>query len=346
MQLELPRTDDRVMYDLWLSMYRYPAASAADELGIFAALHEAPASPHDLARSLDLNAHAIEIILGLLAPLGLVTQYLGRFQLTEAGRTYLLPSSPFYWGGTLHVLRGQLPHHAAFLTAARTKTRAAPTQINQVDKPFDSWAAGQLDLAPARGFAKVMQSLSLPAALGLAKLGCFESTRRLLDVGGGSGCYSIALAQQYPQLRCSVMDLPAMCEVALEYAAAGGVRDRVDGCAIDMLRGEWPKGYDAVFFSNVFHDWDAETCRTLARRAHSILPADGRIYLHEVLLDDTGAGPLHAAAYSAAMLLTTAGRQYTYAELREMLEDAGFAEVTVTSAYGYFSLVQARKIVK
>jgi predicted O-methyltransferase YrrM len=341
--MDLPRTDDRVMYDLWLSMYRYPAVTAADELGIFVALHEQPATATDLARSLDLNPHAIDVMLALLTPLGLVAQHLGHFQLSEAGRTYLLPSSPFYWGGTLHVMRGMLPQHAGFVTAARTKVRAEPTQVNQVDRPFDSWATGQLDLAPARGFAKVMQSLSLPAALGLAQLGGFESVRRLLDVGGGSGCYAIALAEQYPQLHCSVMDLPAMCEVALEYAAAAGVRDRVDGQAVDMLRGDWPKGYDAVFFSNVFHDWDAQTCRSLARRAHSVLPTGGRIYLHEVLLDDTGAGPLPAAAYSAAMLLTTAGRQYTFAELRQMLEDSGFAEVSVTPAYGYFSLVQARK---
>ena len=27
-----------------------------------------------------------------------------------------------------------------------------------------------------------------------------------------------------------------------------------------MFREPWPKGYGALFFSNVYHDWDFETC--------------------------------------------------------------------------------------
>ena len=61
----------------------------------------------------------------------------------------------------------------------------------------------------AQAVCAFMHSHSQPAALGLAGSSRFEGARRLLDVGGGSGCFSIALAQQWPQLRCSILELRA-----------------------------------------------------------------------------------------------------------------------------------------
>jgi acetylserotonin N-methyltransferase len=119
----------------------------------------------------------------------------------------------------------------------------------------------------ARRVASAMQSHSLPAAIALALNGNFDGVTRLLDVGGGSGCFTVAAAQAHPHLRCTVMELPAMCEVARGYIEAGGVTDRVDTRAIDMFRQPWPGGYDALLFSNVWHDWNVRTCRWLAARA-------------------------------------------------------------------------------
>ncbi|MBI2993205.1 MAG: hypothetical protein HYY48_03400 [Gammaproteobacteria bacterium] len=123
----------------------------------------------------------------------------------------------------------------------------------------------------------------------------------------------------------------------------GEVADRVDTCAVDMFRQEWPPGYDAVFFSNIFHDWSFETCAELARRAFANLPAGGRIFLHEMLVNGSGDGPLTAAAFSVLMLLGTEGRQFTLNELAELLEKTGFRDVSATATYGYYSLVIGRK---
>ena len=188
-----------------------------------------------------------------------------------------------------------------------------------------------------------MQSHSLPAATGVARHGDFEGVTRLLDVGGCSGCFAIALAQQRSDLRCTVMDLPAMCQVAREYIAAAGAEERVETLAVDMLRGEWPRGFDTIFFSNVFHDWSMETCTELATKAHAALPSGGRIYVHEMLLDDTGTTPRTATAFAMLMLVATRGRQFTHAQLRTVLLRAGFVDVQVTATYAYYSLIRAVK---
>jgi acetylserotonin N-methyltransferase len=139
------------------------------------------------------------------------------------------------------------------------------------------------------------------------------------------------------------MELSAVCEVARQHIADGGVSDRVDTVAIDMLRDPWPTGYDGIFFSNVFHDWTEETNSQLARSAFAALPSDGRIFLHEALLNEEGDGPLTVASFSMLMLLANPGRQYTFRELSSILRGAGFEDVRSRPSYGYYSLVSARK---
>ena len=52
------------------------------------------------------------------------------------------------------------------------------------------------------------------------------------------------------------MELGVVCRVATEYLARYGVLDRVDTLEANMFADPWPRGYNAVFFSNIFHDWD------------------------------------------------------------------------------------------
>ena len=159
----------------------------------------------------------------------------------------------------------------------------------------------------------------------------------------GSGGFSIALAQRYPALRCSVAELPVVCQITRRYLADYGVEDRVDTVALNMFFEPWPTGYDAVFFSCVLHDWDLEHRLELMRRAYDALPANGTIYIHEMLLEDGGNGPLASALYSLSMRIGTLGKQFSVPELRQALESIGFVNVSVANTTHYFSLVSASK---
>jgi acetylserotonin N-methyltransferase len=335
--MHAPRFDDRPIWDVWLSAYWMPALVAADELGLFDALAGRPASAADLADRLGLNAGALRALLPLLASLGLLSVSMGRYHLSGAAAEYLIKDGPFYWGHAFSIHR-QSPAAGQILAALK----AAP-RPNAGQTPADGWESGQLEPALARMVCAFMHSHSLPAALGLAGSERFANARRLLDVGGGSGCFSIALAQRWPQLACAVMELPVVCELAQGYIEAAGVQDRVATAAVDMFRQPWPRGCDAVFMSNIFHDWDEPTCAQLAGLAYEALEPGGRIHLHEMLIADDGSGPLAAAGFSVLMLVGTKGRQYGAGELAGLLEGAGFKDVEIDPAYGHFSLVTGHK---
>jgi hypothetical protein len=139
------------------------------------------------------------------------------------------------------------------------------------------------------------------------------------------------------------MDLPAVCALTPDYVKERGLADRIDMHAADMFRDPWPPGYDAVFFSNIFHDWRPATCLGLARRAFAALPSGGTINLHEMLLSDDGSGPRTAAAFSVLMALGTQGQQFTFGELETLLTAAGFADIECHSTSPLYSLVRGRR---
>jgi O-methyltransferase/methyltransferase family protein len=347
MRYELPASQDRAIWDIWLSMYRLPAMAVADELGVFTALASAPATAAETAQRHGFNRRATDVLLSMLSALGLVAVRDGRHELTDVTRTYLLPDSPYYWGPLLRVLGVMPQHHATLIETLRAPDRAspldaAPSEARSNDA-VDAWKRGQIERAQAEAVTRLMHCHSLPASVGAARNGNFEHTTRLLDVGGGSGCFSIAIAQQFPSIRCTVLELPAVCDVARRYIADGGVTDRVDTTSIDMFREPWPRGYDGIFFSNIFHDWNAETNVFLARRAYEALPRGGRIFLHEMLLAEDGSGPATTASFSMLMLLGTHGRQYSLTEFQQILTSAGFVDVDARPTYGYYSVVIGRK---
>jgi acetylserotonin N-methyltransferase len=340
---ETPPADDRRIWDLFLTQNYQGSIIVADEQGIFAALNEAPATIVELARRLALDERATSVLVRLLASLGLLVPREERYQLTELAQIYFIKASPFYWG---HMMRaGASEWHTSTLTAALRKKDSANTggpegipKAAGTGRSSDGWAEGKISPEQARNIAASMHSHSIVSAIAASRHYDFTGIKRMLDVGGGSGCFTIAFAQMHPELRGTIMELLTMCDVAQTYIKNGGVADRVDTKAVDMFREPWPAGYDAVLFSNIWHDWNFRTCTWLAQRAYEILPSGGRIMLHEMLLDDDGAGPATTASFSMLMLLATQGQQFTFVELKTILEKAGFKNIEAKQTSSYYSI--------
>jgi acetylserotonin N-methyltransferase len=345
---EAPSTDDRRIWDLWLSGMYQGAIVAADDAGVFAALAAAPATIEELAARLDFDVRATGILLRLLGSLGLLAARDARFDLTDQARQYLVKSSPFYWG---HMMRVAVSEWHRDTALAKLKAKGSASAVGPQGtpaptgsgRPVDGWAAGEIAIGQAKAIAASMHSHSLPAAIGAARNYDFTGVNRILDVGGGSGCFMIAFAQAQPELKATIAELPSMCEAAAAYIDAGAVRDRVDAAPMNVFRDAWPRGFDAIFFSNIWHDWNFRTCAWLADRAYEALPRGGRIMLHEMLLDDDGTGPATTAAFSMLMLLATQGQQFTFAEIKGLLEDSGFRDVETRHTAGYYSITTGYK---
>lgn len=336
-----PAGDDRFIWDVWLSSLHFPALTVADELGLFPLLASTPATAEEIGDKLALGPRGSEALLGILTALGFLAQHQGRFHLTEVARTYLLPDSLYYYGPALRLFREQPVVHA---TLRATLQGEKPYLDEKRGKITDAMEAGDLSPEKAEALTNVVYSYSLPAAIGVARQGNFTGVQRLLDVGGGSGCFCIALAQRHAQMHFTVLELPTVCPLTQKYIAKYGFEDRITTLAANMFRDAWPAGHDAILLSNVLHMWDRETCLRLVRRSYEALPPGGRIYLHEMLLNETKDGPLAATGFSLiSFTISWQGKQYSATELAGILQEAGFTNIAVTLTSTYYSLMSAMK---
>jgi acetylserotonin N-methyltransferase len=341
--LEPPTADQRIIWDIYFSSHILPLVAFSDEVGIFELLERGPLATSDVAVRLNIDNEWAEILLGALVSLQLVRLQDGRFHNTDAARSYLLPGETFYAGFSLRRFAGRNVYERLKRAISSASSMPAAAETATSVYVVRDWQEGELARERVEEGVRTMHGLSFPAAVALARNADFADARRLLDVAGGSGGFSIALAQRYPSLRCTVAELPVVCPITQAYISRYGVADRVDTLPLNMFFEPWPSGYDAIFLSCALHDWDLNHRTALMRQAFDTLPSTGRIHIHEMLLADTADGPLASALYSLAMRIGTLGKQFTTPELRAALEGVGFTDVTVRNTTQYFSLLSARK---
>jgi cyclopropane fatty-acyl-phospholipid synthase-like methyltransferase len=152
-----------------------------------------------------------------------------------------------------------------------------------------------------------------------------KGRKRLFDVGGGPGTYSMLIAQANPGIECTVLDLPEVVNVASELIQAGGMRDRVKTLAGDYHKAEFPSGNDAVIFFGVLHQESQESIRDLLKRACDSLVPGGIVYVLDMMTDSTRTQPKFSALFAVNMALTAHhGWVFSDGELKTWLTGAGF----------------------
>ncbi|MCZ7571701.1 MAG: class I SAM-dependent methyltransferase [Ardenticatenaceae bacterium] len=163
-----------------------------------------------------------------------------------------------------------------------------------------------------------------------AKIDLPPGGKRVLDVGGGHGLYSIELCRRHPELTATVFDLPGALERARENIRAAGLSDRVSLLAGDYREDDLGHGYDVALLFNVIHAHRPdENLRLLSKIAAALAP-NGRV----VILDQMGDRAFGPATRAANRLLAMAyfvllgGQTFTGDEVVSWLRKAGFGVVS------------------
>ncbi len=327
--------DDRELWDYWGMAIYMPSITAADELGLFAALEEKPEDAQTLGVKLNVSKRAMEGLASMLACLGLLDHADGKYCLNAKSRTYLLPGSPYYWGDFFKLIRARPMIHSELVETLRN------------DRPSchdaSLYELSEADEARAADFTAAMHNVTLGVSQATAELEAFDGVRRLLDVGGGSGSFSVSLAAKRPDVACTIFELANVCKAAAKYIREARLEDRVKTWAGNFFTDDWPAGHDAFFFSNIFHNWPYDDCLALGRKAFAAAPSGGRIFLQEMLLHDGRPGPTTVAANTLIMLWSTSGKQFTQREIQELLEHCGWRDIKIHPTFGYYSLISGVK---
>jgi SAM-dependent methyltransferase len=298
------------------------------ELDIFTAIGEG-ANADQIGTRLHANARAVSMLLNALVSLGLLTKCGDDYRNTpETARFFVQNSKDNHRNGLLH--SADIWHRWSTLTeAVRIGTRI----------PMD----GDINPEWTPNFIAGMQRNAKDRAPLVVKALGTDGVRRVLDLGGGSGAYSIAFAKACPDVQCEILDLPEVVPLTAEYVRQAGVSTQVSLRPGDMLHDDFGSGYDIVMLNAICHMFSEEQNLHLFRCACQALAPNGRLVVQDFILNPDKAGPQHAALFSLNMLVgTEAGATYSEPEYTAWMKIAGIAEVRRVKLPGPSELIVGR----
>jgi SAM-dependent methyltransferase len=301
----------------------------AIELDLFTAVGDG-AAVAEVARRLKADRRGTDLLLHALAALGLVE---------KRGETFTNSAlaARFLCAGAADDRRGALLH-----TAALWHRWSGLTDCVRTGEPA---ARGPRDPADTEAFIAAMHSNAAQRAPALIAALDLTRVRRVLDVGGGSGGYAIALARAVPGLRVEVLDLPDVLPLTARYVTAAGMADRVTTRPGDLNADDLGAGFDLVLISAICHMNSAAQNADLIRRAAKALAPGGRVVVHDHVLEPDRTAPKAGALFAINMLVNTpAGGNYTEAEYFGWMREAGLGEIAHLRLPGPTALVVGRKV--
>lgn len=203
---------------------------AASELGIFEALADSPASLDALAARTGLTRRAARISADAMAALGLVEHREGHYANGPAAAHFLTGRTPADLRPLLRFW--DTISYPAWQALAESLGSGPPRQV------FDLSDAEQEIVS-----AGIEAVLAGPCHA-LAEVVDLSAHRRVLDVGGGTGSWSIAAVRRHAHLRATVLDLPVTAGIARRRISDAGLAERITVHAGDAMTGDLPGGYD------------------------------------------------------------------------------------------------------
>lgn len=330
------------LMELATGFWSFKTLASACELGLFEQLSgTSGTTAGELADRLGIASRPAEMLLTGCAALGLLQNQDGRYVNSPLSDEYLVPGKPRHFGGLVTMFDRRLYPGWDKLTQAIRTNRPTTWDPDRERSMFES-----TDPEVLATFWEAMHSLSTLTGQALGAAFDAGGFRRLLDVGGGSAAFDIALCHRYPELRATVYDLEFVADIAARNVEDAGLADRIAVTPGDFFEDPgFPAGHDLHLFSMIMHDWNEERDRLLLRKSFEALDSGGAVLICELLVDDDKAGPVPAALMSLNMLVETEGRNYTAAEYSDWLTDVGFVDPQVVSfqAPGANGVVMARK---
>jgi predicted O-methyltransferase YrrM len=324
--IDPPSTDPTPIFELYRGSFTTELLCAAvKHFHLFGHLATGPMGFDELRGQLGLEKRPATVLMTALRAMKLLlVDAHGRLDLSPMAREHLLSGGPFDVSDYV----GLAANSAGVLEMVDRlrSNRPAGAKPGGPGASFiyrEGLESAMEREASARRLTLALAGRAKNVAPVLAQKLPVENVRTILDVGGGTGIYSIALLQRHHNLRATIFDRAEVLKVAREMGQEYGVLERMEFIAGDMFADPLPSGCEVVLLSNILHDWDEAECAALVKRCADAAPSGGRVVIHDVFLNDELDGPLPIALYSASLFSLTEGRAYSAAEYRKMLGGAG-----------------------
>jgi cyclopropane fatty-acyl-phospholipid synthase-like methyltransferase len=335
-------TPERIL-QLGMGFWASKALLSAVELEVFTALGHGPLDAGALRDRVGIHPRGARDLFDALVALGLLAREGERYANAPETAAFLDRRSPTYVGGLLEMANARLYEHWGRLTEALRTGRPQNEAGQALADGRDTFEEMYADPERMRSFVQAMTGVSLASSEAIARQFPWPDVRSFVDLGTAEGGLPVVLARAHPHLEGIGLDLPAVRPHFEAYVARHGLEARVRFVGADMFEDELPRA-DVMVLGHILHGVGLEAKRRLLARVHGALPRGGFVIVHEALIDDERSRNAFGLLMSLNMLIETQeGFDYTGADCRGWMEDAGFSDVRVEHLVGPDSMVVGRK---
>jgi SAM-dependent methyltransferase len=325
-------TPKTIMEDAWCYMKSRVLFTAA-ELDVFTKLEGCHYTAAELARDANLDERGASRLLDCLVSLGMLHKDQNRYRLA-AGSEVLSATHP----ATILPMILHLNHIWKNWSLLSDVVRQGK---NDSLRKLADWG-GEVQEA----FIGAMHAIGQEMAAEIAGAYDLSPYKKLLDIGGASGTYTMAFLRRNPAMRAVIFDFAPVLALAKKRLTAEGFLDRVELAAGDFYTDELPGGCDLALLSAIIHQNSPEQNIDLYKKIHRALAPGGVVLIRDHIMDESRTQPPAGAMFALNMLVNTSGGDtYTFHEVKATLEAAGFGEVKqVRTGERMDCLVEGKKV--
>jgi predicted O-methyltransferase YrrM len=304
----------------------------AAELDIFSRLLDAPKTAAQVVDELSSDPRGTEMLLDALVALEMLVKKDDAFRVGPGLEKALSSSTP---ETILPIIL-----HMAHLW----KPWGELTEIVREGKKEVPAKAAEWDEDELKSFINAMHSMGRGVAREVVAKLDLAGKENLIDVGGGSGVYTIAMLSGIPKMRATIFDRPNVIAIAREKVAEANLTDRVTFAEGDFYKDNLPGGHDVALLSAIIHQNSPGQNVELYRKVFDALEPGGSIVIRDHVMSDDHTETVDGALFAINMLVATPqGGVYSFAEIKNGLEQAGFTRAELVHHAEMDSLVTAQK---
>ena len=327
-------TPDAIM-QLGTAFWGSKTLLSAVELKLFAELSEAgPLDGEELRERLSLHPRSARDFFDALVALGMLARTDGRYSNTPETDLFLDPAKPTYMGGMLEMANARLYTFWGSLTEG-LRTGQPQNEVKMGDDFFETLYADPEKLAQ---FTSAMSGLSRATGEAIAAKFPWRDYGSVIDIGCAQGAVPVAIATAHDHLTGGGFDLPPVEPIFNSYVARFGLADRLSFTPGDFFADPLPSA-DVLIMGHILHDWDLDQKRLLLQKAYAALPKGGALIVYEAIIDDERRENAFGLLMSLNMLIEGLGFDYTGADCRGWMSEAGFSKSYIEHLVGSDSMV-------
>jgi ubiquinone/menaquinone biosynthesis C-methylase UbiE len=304
---------------------------------VFDSLEDDAKTPEQVAEEAGASVRALRILMNALVGLGLLKKdRKGKYSLTPESAAFLLSKKPGTHAGFFGTIAPQLISRWLRLSDIVREGRPA-VAVNQETEGTEFFSQLVENIIP----------MSHPPAQKLGdhlKVAKAKNEIRVLDLAAGSGIWGIALAQKSPWVRVIAVDWPGMIPTTKRITQKFGVGNRFNYIEGDISEANFGSGYDIATLGHILHSEGEDRSRQLLVKTLRALKSGGTVAIAEWLVNDDRTKPLPSLMFAVQMLVNTEkGDTFSFNEIKNWLEEAGFKKVRKLAAPGPSPLILATK---